>query len=63
MSKTMQGAFEMVYHHIDAPTIQDDEWRKTHKQRKLISEYGCGYRTKALEYLRDQEWPKNYCKD
>lgn len=56
MSKTMQGAFEMVYHHIDAPTIQDDEWGKTHKQRKLISESGCGYRTKALEYLRDQEW-------
>ena len=56
MSKTMQGAFEMVYHHIDAPTIQDDEWGKTHKQRKLISRSGCGYRTKTLDYLRNQEW-------
>lgn len=56
MSKTMQGAFEMVYHHINAPTIQDDEWGKTHKKRKLIIESGCGYRTKALEYLCYQEW-------
>lgn len=26
MSKTMQGAFEMTYHHIDAPTVQDEEY-------------------------------------
>lgn len=36
MAQTQQGAFEMTYHHIDAPTRADDEWGKEHKSRRLI---------------------------
>lgn len=36
MAKTQQGAFPTTYHHIDAPTHQDDEWGREHKQRRLI---------------------------
>lgn len=35
MSKTKQGAFDVTYHHIDAPTIQDEEYGKQFKKRKL----------------------------
>lgn len=62
MSKTMQGAFNMTYHHIDAPTVQDDEWGKGHKQRRLVVPYDHEnatenfYRSDLLQYLSDSPW-------
>lgn len=35
MGSTKQGEFEKVYHHIDAPTVQDDDYGKEFKKRKL----------------------------
>ena len=35
MAKTQQGAFDFRYHHIDAPTIQDDDYGREHKKRIL----------------------------
>lgn len=62
MSKTAQGAFDMTYHHIDAPTVQDDEWGRVHKQRKLVIPYDHKnttenfYRSDLLQYLSDLPW-------
>lgn len=56
MGKTKQGAFDEVYHHIDAPTVQDDEYGKQFKKRKLIvPEKGQGeaYRTPLLAYMAE----------
>lgn len=36
MSKTQQGSFDTTYHHIEAPTVQDDEWGRIHKSRRLV---------------------------
>lgn len=36
MAKTKKGDFYTTYCHIDAPTKQDNEWGKEHKQRRLI---------------------------
>ena len=35
MGMTKQGEFERTYHHIDAPTVQDDDYGKEFKKRKL----------------------------
>lgn len=35
MARTQQGAFDFRYHHIDAPTIQDDDYGREHKKRIL----------------------------
>lgn len=59
MSKTMQGAFDMTYHHIDAPTVQDDEYGKEFKKRKLaIPAIGEdeAYRSSLLAYLAESPW-------
>lgn len=59
MGKTMQGAFEMTYHHIDAPTIQDEEYKKEFKKYKLVipdDSQGNAYRSSLLEYLADSPW-------
>ena len=61
MGKTMQGAFDMAYHHIDAPTVQDDEWGKEHKSRKLCVPDASNsnleiYRSKLIAYLSDNLW-------
>lgn len=59
MSKTKQGAFETTYHHIDAPTVQDDEWGKEHKQRKLVvpkEGQDEAYRSPLLAYLANVDW-------
>lgn len=57
MSKTMQGAFDMTYHHIDAPTVQDDEYGKQFKKRKLmIPTKDEDYRSPLLAYLSNLEW-------
>lgn len=59
MGKTKQGAFDEVYHHIDAPTVQDDEYGKQFKKRKLIvPEKGQdeAYRTPLLAYMAELPW-------
>lgn len=59
MSKTKQGAFDETYHHIDAPTVHDDEYGKQFKKRKLIvPEKGQdeAYRTPLLAYLAELPW-------
>ena len=59
MSKTKQGAFDMTYHHIDAPTTQDNEYGREFKKRKLIVpdewEVEC-YRSPLLAYLAEARW-------
>ena len=35
MGMTKQGEFEKTYHHIDAPTVQDDDYGREFKKRKL----------------------------
>lgn len=59
MSKTMQGAFHMTYHHIEAPTVQDEEYGKQFKKRKLIvptEGQDEAYRSPLLAYLAEQPW-------
>lgn len=59
MTQTKQGAFDMTYHHIEAPTIQDDEYGKQFKKRKLIvPEKGQdeAYRSPLLAYLAELPW-------
>lgn len=59
MSKTKQGAFDMTYHHIEAPTVQDEEYGKQFKKRKLIvPEEGQNeaYRSPLLAYLAESPW-------
>lgn len=53
MGTTKQGAFEMKYHHIDAPTKQDDEYGREHHKRILSLN---DFRTPLLEYLSDKPW-------
>ena len=59
MSETKQGSFETVYHHIDAPTVQDDDYGRAFKKRKLaIPQKGQDelYRSPLLAYLADSPW-------
>lgn len=59
MSKTAQGSFDTTYHHIDAPTVQDDAWGREHKQRKLIVPTlgeTQAYRSMLWAYLSENEW-------
>lgn len=59
MSKTKQGAFDMTYHHIDAPTIQDEEYGKQFKKRKLMvpaKGQDEAYRSPLLAYLAELPW-------
>lgn len=55
----MQGAFDMTYHHIEAPTVQDEEYGKQFKKRKLIvptEGQDEAYRSPLLAYLAEQPW-------
>ena len=65
MAKTQMGAFEHTYHHIDAPTYQDDEYGREHKKRILINPlderfyetpYDEIYRSEELSYLNSCTW-------
>lgn len=59
MGTTKQGPFERKYHHIDAPTVQDDDYGKQFKKRKLIvPEKGQdeAYRTPLLAYMAELPW-------
>lgn len=65
MARTRQGEFEKTYHHIDAPTHQDDEYGKKFKRRILInplrkidSDLGIDeiFRTREIAYLRGNIW-------
>lgn len=65
MAKTRQGAFEKTYHHIDAPTYQDEDYWKEHKKRILINPYDkyndydavdASHRTTELVYLYTNPW-------
>lgn len=64
MAKTTQGPFDTKYHHIDAPTKQDDEYGKEHKQRKLLipnlmafTNHQDGmYRDPMVAFLANNSW-------
>lgn len=59
MAQTKQGAFDMTYHHIEAPTIQDEEYGKQFKKRKLIvpaKGQDEAYRSPLLAYLAESPW-------
>lgn len=59
MGQTKQGAFDMTYHHIDAPTVQDDEYGRQFKKRKLIvpkEGQDDAYRSPLLAYLAESPW-------
>ena len=65
MSKTKQGDFDTKYHHIDAPTIQDDEYGKKNKKRKLVippildilsGSEGDYYRDPTVGFLANSLW-------
>lgn len=57
MAETKQGAFEIRYHHIDAPTVQDDEYGKQYKKRKLMNTGSFEtYREPLVALLADKEW-------
>lgn len=59
MGLTKQGSFDTFYHHIDAPTKQDDEYGKQFKKRKLIVPnigQDEAYRLPLLGYLAELPW-------
>lgn len=59
MGQTKQGAFDMTYHHIEAPTIQDSEYGRQFKKRKLIvpaKGQDEAYRSPLLAYLAESPW-------
>lgn len=59
MGLTKQGAFDMTYHHIDAPTTKDEEYGIQFKRRKLIvpaKGQDEAYRSPLLAYLADSPW-------
>lgn len=67
MAQTQMGAFDKTYHHIEAPTKQDEEWGKEHKGRILINPCDIDYtvfsddpespfREKEVEYLSSLLW-------
>ena len=59
MGQTKQGAFDTTYHHIEAPTVQDEEYGKIYKKRKLIvpqEGQDEAYRSPLLAYLAELPW-------
>lgn len=61
MGQTKQGAFDMTYHHIDAPTVQDDEYgRQFHKRKLYVPDKTSWswpfYRSTLLAYLSNTAW-------
>lgn len=59
MAQTKQGAFDMTYGHIEAPTVQDDEYGRQFKKRKLITPakgQDEAYRSPLLAYLAESPW-------
>ncbi len=61
MAQTKQGNFDITYPHIEAPTVQDGEWGKERKSRKLTSPSinGWGvdiYRDPLVSYLSSDDW-------
>lgn len=59
MAQTKQGAFDTVYSHIEAPTVQDDEYGRQFKKRKLIipaKGQNEAYRSPLLAYLAESPW-------
>lgn len=59
MSKTKQGGFDTTYHHIDAPTVQDEEYgRQLYKRKLIVPEKGQyeAYRSPLLGYLAENPW-------
>lgn len=57
MSQTKQGPFEFRYHHIDAPTVQDDEYGREHHKRILTCT--CEpetFRDPLVALLASEEW-------
>ncbi len=59
MGQTKQGAFDTTYHHIEAPTVQDEEYGKQFKKRKLIvpkEGQDEAYRSPLLAYLAESPW-------
>lgn len=59
MGLTKQGAFDTTYHHIEAPTVQDEEYGRQFKKRRLIvpekHQYEA-YRSPLLAYLAESPW-------
>lgn len=59
MSETKQGAFDMTYHHIDAPTFENELYRGSmHKRKLLVPGKGMdeAYRSPLLAYLAESPW-------
>lgn len=59
MGQTKQGAFDMTYHHIDAPTKQDEEYGKATKKWRLLLPNDGGdeiYRSPLVGYLSTSLW-------
>lgn len=59
MSETKQGAFDLTYHHIDAPTVQDEEYGRQFKSRKLMIDHFeevNTWRYPMFYYLQNNKW-------
>lgn len=59
MGQTKQGAFDTTYHHIEAPTVQDDDYSQQIKRRKLVipaKGQDEAYRSPLLAYLAESPW-------
>lgn len=64
MAKTQQGSFETTYHHIDAPTVQDDDYGREFKKRKLVipplfaspETLEKEFRNPTVAFLANQHW-------
>ena len=53
----MQGAFDMTYHHIDAPTVLDEDYKaRTKKWGLVVPTRDEDYRSPLLAYLANSEW-------
>ena len=57
---TKQASFEETYHHIEAPTVSDEDYGREFKKRKLtIPTQFTGpeaWRSEELYYLRNDDW-------
>lgn len=57
MSKTMQGVFDMTYHHIDAPTVVDEDYKaRTKRWSLIVPTKGEDYCSPLLAYLSRSDW-------
>lgn len=57
MGQTKQGAFDFRYHHIEAPTVQDDDYgRKYHKRILTSTCKPDTFREPLVALLADKEW-------